>query len=53
MATVGERGSMELIADFAYPLPVGVFCEMLGFPEEDGPRFRDVDRGGRRAASTS
>ena len=31
---------MELIADFAYPLPVAVFCEMLGIPEEAGPRFR-------------
>ena len=34
------RGEMELIADFAYPLPVTVFCEMLGIPEEAGPRFR-------------
>jgi cytochrome P450 len=41
VARVVERGSMELVADFAYPLPVGVFCEMLGFPEEDGPRFRE------------
>src|SRR5207247_330901 len=32
--------TMELIADFAYPLPVGVFCEMLGIPDEASPRFR-------------
>jgi cytochrome P450 len=38
---VSARGAMELISDFAYPLPVGVFCEMLGFPDEDGPRFRE------------
>jgi cytochrome P450 len=41
MATVAPRGAMEVITDFAYPLPVGVFCEMLGLPEEDGPRFRE------------
>lgn len=35
-----ERDEIELIADLAYPLPVGVFCEMLGIPEEEGPRFR-------------
>ena len=27
-------------ADFAYPLPVEVFSEMLGVPEEDHPQFR-------------
>lgn len=35
------RGEMDVIADFAYPLPVAIFCEMLGIPEEDSPRFRD------------
>jgi cytochrome P450 len=34
------KGAMELIADLAYPLPVSVFCEMLGIPEEEGERFR-------------
>lgn len=34
-------GAMDLIADFAYPLPVGVFCQMLGIPDEDSPRFRE------------
>ena len=33
-------GTMDVIADFAYPLPVGVYCEMLGVPDEDSPRFR-------------
>ena len=27
--------------DFAYPLPVGVICEMLGVPRADRERFRD------------
>jgi cytochrome P450 len=30
----------ELIDDFAYPLPVEVFCEMLGIPAEAGAQFR-------------
>jgi cytochrome P450 len=35
------RGEMDVIADFAYPLPVAIFCEMLGIPDEASPRFRD------------
>jgi cytochrome P450 len=38
---LAPRGEMELIGDFAYPLPVGVFCEMLGIPDEESPRFRE------------
>jgi cytochrome P450 len=37
---LAPQGAMELIGDFAYPLPVAVFCEMLGIPPEAGPRFR-------------
>ena len=37
---LAQRGSMELIGDFAYPLPVAVFCEMLGMPDEANQRFR-------------
>lgn len=45
MATLIPRGTqsvgrMDVIGDFAYPLPVGVFCEMLGIPDEASPRFR-------------
>jgi cytochrome P450 len=41
VATTGG-GSVEfdLIEDFAYPLPVEIFCQMLGIPEEDHPGFR-------------
>jgi cytochrome P450 len=43
-----ERGGMELIADFAYPLPVTVICELLGVPSEDqhlfGPWSSDASR---------
>ena len=35
------RREMELIDDFAYPLPLIVIAEMLGIPEEDRDTFRD------------
>jgi pimeloyl-[acyl-carrier protein] synthase len=38
------RGTMELIEDLAYPLPVAVIARMLGVPEEDWPRFREWSR---------
>jgi hypothetical protein len=37
---VHRRGQMELIADLAYPLPVLVIVEMLGFPPEDYEKFK-------------
>jgi cytochrome P450 len=36
---VESRRKMDVIADFARPLPVLVICELLGIPEEDRPRF--------------
>jgi len=42
-------GSMDLIEQFAYPIPVIVICEMLGVPVEDHERFKgwslDIARG--------
>ena len=35
-----ERGEMDLVADFATPLPIMVIAEMLGIPLEDQPRFK-------------
>jgi len=34
-----ERGAMDLVADYAAPLPMMVIAEMLGVPIEDRPRF--------------
>jgi cytochrome P450 len=34
------RVELDLVADLAYPLPVEVFSDILGLPEEDHPRFR-------------
>ena len=36
---VAPRGRMDVIADFARPLPVLVICDLLGIPEADRPRF--------------
>ena len=40
---------MDLIEEFAYPLPVNVICEMLGIPVEDHEQFKgwslDLARG--------
>ena len=33
--------SMDLVADFAYPIPLIVICEMLGVPDEDLPIFHE------------
>jgi cytochrome P450 len=35
-----EEGEMDLITDFAFPLPITVICEMLGVPTADSDRFR-------------
>jgi cytochrome P450 len=37
---VQERGSMDLIADLAFPLPIDVLAEIMGVPEEDKPLLR-------------
>ena len=43
------KGQMDLIDEFAYPLPVRVICEMLGVPVKDHERFKawglDIARG--------
>lgn len=37
---VQAAGKMNLIADFAYPLPTMVICEMMGVPVEDQEQFK-------------
>ena len=36
---IAAKGSFDVVADFAYPLPVAVICRLLGVPLEDEPRF--------------
>jgi pimeloyl-[acyl-carrier protein] synthase len=38
---IADRGEMEVIRDFAYPLPITVIAEMLGVPADDRDFFRD------------
>jgi cytochrome P450 len=37
---VAAKGEMDIVADFAYLLPVTVIAELLGVPIEDHPKFR-------------
>lgn len=37
---VKDNGRMDLIADYAYPLPITVISEMLGVPAADRNQFR-------------
>lgn len=40
----GAQGSMDVIADIAYPLPVTIISEMLGVPTEDHETFQGWSR---------
>jgi hypothetical protein len=40
LAPLAGRSRMELVGDFAAPLPVVVIAEMLGVPSQDRERFR-------------
>jgi pimeloyl-[acyl-carrier protein] synthase len=39
---VAEQDGMDVIADFAYPLPALVICELMGVPAEDRDRFKGL-----------
>jgi len=37
--TLAGRHPVDIVDDFAYPLPVTAICHLLGVPREDEPRF--------------
>ncbi|WBB82602.1 cytochrome P450 [Micromonospora sp. WMMC264] len=39
-AMLAAEGPVDFMAGFAYPLPVGVICALLGVPAADRPLFR-------------
>ncbi len=45
---IEDQGGTDLIADFAFRLPVIVICDMLGIPEEDRQYFFLGSRGSGR-----
>jgi cytochrome P450 len=40
LAAVMSTGTMDVIETIAYPLPIVVIADLLGFPAEDYPRFK-------------
>jgi cytochrome P450 len=38
---VQDKGEMDLLDDYAFPLPITVIAELLGVPAEDQNRFRE------------
>jgi cytochrome P450 len=36
-----EQGEMDIVSDYAVPLPMMVIAEMLGIPTQDWPSFRE------------
>jgi orsellenic acid P450 oxidase len=44
LAPVLERGEMDVVNDFAYPLPLTVISHLLGLPPEDRTRIRAWSR---------
>ena len=39
-----QRGEIDVVDDFAYPLPISVMCELLAIPDDDVAGFRQWSR---------
>ena len=42
--TVQPNGPMDVVRDFAYPLPTTVIAELLGVPRTESARFNAMSR---------
>jgi cytochrome P450 len=40
MSAFPESGEVDMVDEFAYPLPVAVICRLLGVPPADEPQFQ-------------
>jgi cytochrome P450 len=52
-AMAAQRGTVDLIEAFAYPLPVRVICTLLGVPARDEAVFTNWSRGVARSVDPS
>jgi cytochrome P450 len=52
LAAHASRGTMDLVGDFAAPLPLMIIARMLGAPTEDWRRFREWSEGMLALADT-
>lgn len=41
---VADLGTVDVMSELAFPLPVAVISELIGVPREDSPQFRDLVR---------
>ncbi|HEY3708904.1 MAG TPA: cytochrome P450 [Amycolatopsis sp.] len=44
LAALPADGPVDLVRDFAQPLPMEVICELVGVPEADRPRWHEYGR---------
>jgi cytochrome P450 len=52
-AAIAHGGTIDLVDELAYPLPVTIICELLGVPVADHDRFADWSRTLSRAIDPS